>query len=123
MYNINNTGDYPAIDQGLYELTQKSQHRGSFRPQSLRNVALTAPYMHDGSIATLREVIEHYARGGRLIERGPFAGDGRASPLKSGFLRGFETNDAEIEAVIAFLESLTDQTFINNPQLSNPFEN
>jgi cytochrome c peroxidase len=41
------------------------------RPQGLRNVAITTPYMHDGSIATLREVIEHYAHGGRLIETGP----------------------------------------------------
>ncbi|HEY7772017.1 MAG TPA: MbnH family di-heme enzyme [Marinagarivorans sp.] len=122
LYNIDNTGDYPAIDQGLFELTQKKHHRGLFRPQSLRNVALTAPYMHDGSIATLREVIEHYARGGRLIERGPFAGDGKNSPLKSGLIRGFEASEEEMQAVVSFLESLTDYEFINNPAHANPFD-
>lgn len=122
LYNINGTGDYPEIDQGLYELTQKSHHRGLFRPQSLRNVALTAPYMHDGSIETLREVVEHYVGGGRLIESGPFAGDGRLSPLKSGFVRNFNATDEEVDAVVAFMESLTDYEFISDPRFSNPFE-
>lgn len=121
LYNIGGQGDYPEIDQGLYELTQKSEHRGLFRPQSLRNIALTAPYMHDGSIDTLRDVVIHYARGGRLIESGPFAGDGRENPLKSGFVSGFDATDEEIDAVVAFLESLTDYRFISNPKLSNPF--
>ncbi|MEM9103006.1 MAG: MbnH family di-heme enzyme [Pseudomonadota bacterium] len=121
LYNVNGTGDYPSIDQGLFDLTQKSHHRGFFRPQSLRNVAVTAPYMHDGSIETLREVIEHYARGGRLVETGLYAGDGALSPLKSGFIRGFDATDEEIEAVIAFLESLTDHEFLTNPAHSNPF--
>lgn len=78
--------------------------------------------MHDGSIATLREVVEHYAAGGRVIADGSFAGDGRVSPLKSGLVRGFEATDAEIDAVIAFLESMTDPTFVTNPAFSNPFE-
>lgn len=121
LYNIDGNGDYPEIDSGLYDLTQKKYHMGLFRPQSLRNVSLTAPYMHDGSIETLREVIEHYARGGRLIETGPFAGDGRLNPYKSGLVRGFETNDEEVDAVLAFLESLTDTQFIQNPKHSNPF--
>ena len=122
LYNINGSGNYPEIDQGLYNLTQKPQHRGLFRPQSLRNVALTAPFMHDGSIATLREVVQHYARGGRLMETGVFAGDGRTNPLKSGLVRGFDATDEEVDAVVAFLESLTDYEFINNPNLSDPFE-
>ena len=67
LYNVDGQGGYPAHDQGLYELTLNPAHRGLFRPPSLRNVALTAPYMHDGSIATLREVVMHYAAGGRLI--------------------------------------------------------
>lgn len=78
--------------------------------------------MHDGSIETLRGVIEHYARGGRLIESGPNAGDGRLSPLKSGLIVGFDATDEEIEAVIAFLESLTDYEFITDPRFSNPFD-
>ncbi len=122
LYNIGGLGDYPEIDQGLHGLTQKPNHRGLFRPQSLRNVALTAPYMHDGSIATLREVIEHYANGGRVIASGPFAGDGRANPMKSGLIRGFDATDEEVEAVVAFLTALTDYDFINNPKFSNPFD-
>ncbi|MDU0112022.1 hypothetical protein RT723_03185 [Psychrosphaera aquimarina] len=78
--------------------------------------------MHDGSIATLREVIEHYARGGSLTESGINAGDGRLSPLKSGLIQGFDATDEEIDAVIAFLESLTDEEFITSPKFSNPFE-
>ena len=51
------------------ELVHRAEDRGLFRPPSLRNVALTAPYMHDGSLATLRDVLEHYAAGGRLAGR------------------------------------------------------
>ncbi|MEZ4587129.1 MAG: hypothetical protein R2909_12070 [Gemmatimonadales bacterium] len=56
---------------------------GKFKAPSLRNVALTAPYMHDGSIATLDEVLDHYMAGGRTVREGPHAGVGRASPFKS----------------------------------------
>lgn len=122
LYNVDGEGSYPEYDQGLYEVTLDLEHRGLFRPPSLRNVALTAPYMHDGSIATLREVVEHYAAGGRVISDGPFAGDGRISPLKSGLVRGFEATDEEIDAVLAFLESMTDPTFTTNPAHSTPFK-
>ncbi|MEZ4427248.1 MAG: di-heme enzyme [Nannocystaceae bacterium] len=122
LYNVDGEGSYPPNNQGLYEQTQNPDHRGLFRPPSLRNIALTGPYMHDGSVATLREVIEHYAAGGRLIEDGPFAGDGRVSPLKSGLVRGFDATDEEIDAVLAFLESMTDPGFITAPQLANPHE-
>jgi cytochrome c peroxidase len=123
LYNVDGEGSYPARDQGLYDLTLDPNDRGFFRPQSLRNVALTAPYMHDGSIATLREVVkDHYARGGRLIASGPDAGDGRLSPLKSGLVRFFPVTEQEIDDVVSFLDSLTDETFVNNPAFSDPFE-
>lgn len=115
LYNVDGEGSYPEHDQGLFEQTQDPNHRGLFRPPSLRNIAETGPYMHDGSIATLREVVEHYAAGGRLIEDGPFAGDGRTSPLKSGLVRGFEATDEEIDALVAFLESLSDPEFRTAP--------
>jgi len=120
LYNVDGTGGYPPQDQGLYDLTSKPADRGRFRPQSLRNVAVTAPYMHDGSVATLADVVRHYAAGGRLIESGPFAGDGRLSPLKSGLVRGFQITDEEVADVVAFLESLTDQGFLENPAFSDP---
>jgi len=121
LYNIGGDGSYPLGNQGLYELTGDIFDKGMFRPQSLRNVALTAPYMHDGSIATLREVVQHYVNGGRLIESGPYAGDGRRNPFKSGLVRSFAATDDEIDAVVAFLESLSDFTLISNPDLSDPF--
>jgi cytochrome c peroxidase len=121
LYNVDGQGSYPLLNQGIYELTQDPNDRGFFRPQSLRNVAVTAPYMHDGSIATLHDAILHYARGGRLIDSGPHAGDGALNPLKSGLIRGFTATDQEIDDVVAFLESLTDPTFLTNPAFSDPF--
>ncbi|MES1173406.1 MAG: hypothetical protein ABUL62_03680 [Myxococcales bacterium] len=59
LYNVDGAGSYPPQDQGLYELTLNPADRGRFRPPTLRNVALTAPYMHDGSIATLTDVVKH----------------------------------------------------------------
>jgi cytochrome c peroxidase len=122
LYNVDGDGGYPAYDQGLYEVTFDPEHRGFFRPPGLRNVALTAPYMHDGSIATLPEVVEHYAAGGRNVAEGPNAGDGRVNPLKSGLVRPFSATEEEKAAVVAFLEALTDPGFVTNPALSNPFE-
>ncbi|MBX2859161.1 MAG: di-heme enzyme [Cellvibrionaceae bacterium] len=121
LYNIGGDGSYPVQDQGLFDLTSNPSHKGLFRPQGLRNIALTAPYMHDGSIETLREVILHYAGGGRVIEEGVNAGDGRFNPNKSGLIIGFDPTEEEIDAVIAFLESLTDYDFISNPKFSDPF--
>jgi cytochrome c peroxidase len=120
LYNVGGDGSYPAYDQGLYDLTFDPDDRGLFRPPSLRNVALTAPYMHDGSIESLREVVEHYAAGGRVLDSSDYAGDGRTSPLKSGLVRGFRVSEEEIDDVVAFLESLTDSSFINDPRLSDP---
>ncbi len=122
LYNVDGEGSYPDRDQGLFELTLDPADRGRFRPQGLRNVALTAPYMHDGSIATLREVVaDHYARGGRLIESGPDAGDGRLSPLKSGLVRPFPVTDQDVDDMVSFLESLTDEDLLTNPEFSDPF--
>lgn len=122
LYNVGGDGSYPENDQGLYDLSLNPKHKGMFRPQSLRNIALTAPYMHDGSLTDLRQVILHYARGGTLTESGKNAGDGRLNPYKSGLITGFDATDEEIDAVIAFLNALTDQQFITDPRFANPFE-
>ena len=120
LYNLGGDGSYPPHDQGLYDLTLRPGDRGLFRPPSLRNVALTAPYMHDGRLATLKDVLRHYARGGTLTSTGAGAGDGRLSPLKSGLVRGFQATEQELDDVVAFLESLTDPDFINAPAFSEP---
>ena len=78
--------------------------------------------MHDGSIATLSEVLDHYAAGGRTIQSGPNAGVGRDNPNKSGLVHGFPMTATEKQDLLAFLESLTDSAFLRNPALSNPWK-
>ncbi len=84
-----------ASDEGRFEVTHRPEDRRAFRTPSLRNVALTAPYMHDGSLATLREVIEYYDAGGT------------PDPGKDGHVRPLRLSQREKEALLAFLESLT----------------
>ncbi|NVB37490.1 di-heme enzyme [Pseudenhygromyxa sp. WMMC2535] len=123
LYNIDGEGGYPEGNRGIYEFTFEDSDMGRFRPPSLRNVALTAPYMHDGSVATLEDVIEIYAAGGRVIPEGEAnAGDGRENPNKSGFVSGFQATDEQKADLIAFLESLTDEDFVTDPRLSDPFQ-
>jgi cytochrome c peroxidase len=78
-----NTGvsSYLPPNRGLYERTERSEDVGKFRVPTLRNIALTAPYMHDGSLATLDEVLDHYAAGGKTDH-----------PNKSRILRPFRLN-------------------------------
>jgi cytochrome c peroxidase len=122
LYNLDEQGGYPPGNEGLFDTTGDPTDKGRFKPPSLRNIALTAPYMHDGSIATLEEVIDHYARGGRLIESGPYAGDGRDNPNKSALLNGFAITEQEKQDLIAFLRALTDEELLTNPAYSDPFE-
>ena len=122
LYNIDGEGSYPPQNTGINEITHKPEDMGRFKAPSLRNIALTAPYMHDGSIATLREAIAHYRAGGRTITAGEYAGVGSANPYKSGFIKGFEITESEIDDLIAFLESLTDEEFISNPDYSDPHD-
>ncbi len=120
LYNVDGMGSYPANNTGVFEITGEAGDMGRFRAPSLRNVELTGPYMHDGSMETLEEVLDSYARGGRLIEDGPYAGDGAESPLKSGLVAGFSLTDAEKSDLIAFLFSLTDEDFVTDPAFADP---
>jgi len=121
LYNTDGVGGYPENNQGLYDFTGDTADIGRFRAPSLRNIELTAPYMHDGSILTLEAVIEHYAAGGRTITEGEYAGDGSASPTKDGFMVGFVLSEQETSDLIAFLLALTDTDFIENPVFSDPW--
>lgn len=121
LYNLDGSGAYPPSNTGVKEITNDPSDMGRFRAPTLRNIALTAPYMHDGSIASLSEVIDHYAAGGRTLSSGPYAGIGSENPLKSSFVKGFSITEREKQDLIAFLESLTDETFIHNPRLSDPY--
>ncbi|MEJ7731553.1 MAG: MbnH family di-heme enzyme [Polyangiaceae bacterium] len=122
LYNIDGMGAYPAPNTGIHALTQKPEDMGKFRAPTLRNIAVTAPYMHDGSAATLDDVLEHYAAAGRTIESGPNAGDGSENPYKSDFLVGFELTAEERADLHAFFESLTDEAFLSDPQHADPWQ-
>lgn len=120
LYNIDGSGGYPSDNTGLHDLTGDRWDMGRFKAPTLRNIAVTAPYMHDGSIASLPEVLDHYARGGRRIEDGEFAGDGSRNPYKSIFIKGFELNAQERADVLAFLDSLTDPMVLADERFADP---
>jgi cytochrome c peroxidase len=122
LYNVPGEFSYPAPNFGLYQFTGRRADVGKFKAPTLRNIALTAPYMHDGSIATLEEVIDHYAAGGRTITQGPWPGIGRDNPARDKFVHGFSLTPRNRADLVAFLRSLSDETFIHNPAFSNPWQ-
>jgi cytochrome c peroxidase len=121
LYNSGNSNRYLGADNGLAAFTGKTGDDGKFKTPSLRNVALTAPYMHDGSVNTLDEVIDIYARGGRNITTGPLAGDGYLNSNKTRLLKGFTITPEEKKQLLVFLYALTDSSIQVNPSFKNPF--
>ena len=121
LYNIDGAGAYPWPNTGLFATTQLPSDMGRFKVPSLRNIDVTYPYMHDGSVATLDDAITHYAEGGRTITVGANSGVGRANPFKSALVGGFQLSSSERTDLLAFLRSLTDSTFLTNPAFSNPW--
>ena len=119
LYNVAQTqgiSGYPADDIGLGEISTLAKDNGRFRAPTLRNINQSAPYMHDGSVATLSDVIDIYAAGGRNIIDGKYQGDGRANQLKSPFIKGFELSVEEKQDLLAFLDTLTDQAFLTSSE-------
>jgi cytochrome c peroxidase len=110
LYNVDGRGSYPDTDRGLFDLTKRPSDMGRFRAPTLRNIAVTAPYMHDGSVPTLDAAVLHYASGGK------------ASPLRSDRVRGFRLSPGERADLIAFLHTLTDEKFLTNPAFASPVE-
>ena len=92
---IDSVGEETPPDTGLYEITQNPNDRWKYKTPSLRNVSLTSPYMHNGSLSTLADVIEFYDKGGVKNS----LQDPRIKPLK--------LSDSEKDELVAFLESLT----------------
>jgi len=121
LYNLKGKFSYPQPNLGLYLFTNQEEDIGKFKAPTLRNIAVTAPYMHDGSIKTLEEVVDHYRAGGRTIKTGPNAGVGSENPNKSEFVKPFDMAAQEKAGLIAFLKSLTDETVMTDPRLSNPW--
>ncbi len=98
----NNGTQIVYADSGRARITMKQIDNGKFKVPTLRNVAVTAPYMYNGNISTLDEVIDHYAHGGKK------------HPNQSKLIVGFSLDSLQKDALKAFLYSLTDSTFINN---------
>lgn len=104
-YAFENNGlykDYP--DPGRFRLTGDEADRALFKVPTLRNVGVTAPYMHDGSLPTLEAVVEHYNSGGK------------DHPHKSQLIKHLNLTTKEKTDLIAFLKALTDDDFLNNPK-------
>jgi cytochrome c peroxidase len=103
-YKFENNGLYESYeDPGRYRLTLNEADRALFKIPSLRNVEKTAPYMIDGSVSTLEEVIEHYNSGGKN------------HPHKSPLVRPLNLTSSEKASLVAFLKTLTDDEFLQNP--------
>ncbi len=127
--------DEEYADNGVGELER--DRNGMFKVPSLRNIALTAPYMHDGRFATLEEVVEHYNSGVQAhpnldwsLRNGnnfffpgdivfPFVEPGASSDIDEPVRRNF--TEVEKRALVAFLRALTDEEFITDPKFSDPF--
>ena len=110
LYDLPGPVPYPADNAGKYLHTGDLEDAGQFRIPSLRNVAVTAPYMHDGSIAALGEVLDHYVAGGRA-----------PNPRQSESIRPLSLRDDERRDLIAFLQSLTDEALMRDPRWSDPW--
>jgi cytochrome c peroxidase len=110
----NNGLDSVFIDFGSYNVTKDPNDIGKFKTPTLRNVEFSAPYMHDGRFATLEEVIDFYSHG---VKFSPTI-DPLMKQVDQG---GMQFTQEEKESLIAFLKTLTDTTFVNNPEFSNPF--
>ncbi len=98
--------DRRSSELGRFAISRSMEDLGSFKTPTLRNIALTAPYMHDGSLATLREVIVHYNNGGITKETDP------VNDFLSSGIRPLNLTDQEIDDLVAFMEALTSHRFL-----------
>ncbi len=109
---LTNNGLYKTyLDTGRMRLTEKEVDRGIFKVPTLRNIELTAPYMHDGNFSSLQEVIQNYKSGGK------------GNKNQSEIIQPFELNKKQETDLINFLKSLTDYEFISNPDFNVDSDN
>jgi len=112
LYDEDGRGAYPVPNTGVHRHSGRREDMGKFRAPTLRNIALTAPYMHDGSIPTLEAVIDHYAAGGRAQFFGPDGQSAEKNPVIDPLMAGFRLTTVERQQLVAFLGALTDDAFI-----------
>lgn len=107
------------VDKGLGEFTGNPSDNGKFRAPTLRNIAMSAPYMHDGRFQTLEEVMAQYNDNGTgFVNEDPFVQQ-IGFPVQGHYPGLTPSQTADI---IAFLHTLTDTAFVNNPDVQNPFQ-
>lgn len=92
---------------------------GIFKVTNLRNIAITSPYIHDGRFKTLEEVIEHY---NEHIVEGPFTSP-KVRQNNHPTVKGLSLTKNEVQDIVAFLKSLTDEAFVKDIRFSDPFKN
>ena len=122
-FSFRNNGLIPAKinDQGRYAITLNEADRLKFKVPSLRNVGLTAPYMHDGRFTTLEEVLNHYANDQSGSKDSIFVSPTLDPLLQvAGQKRGIKLSATEKQSIIAFLRTLNDEQFINDKRFSDP---
>lgn len=109
---IENAQDYK--DNGYGNITGNIKDNGKFKIPSLRNITLTAPYMHDGRFKTLEEAIDFYSEGVNQCVN-------IDSKMQYAHQHGVKLKPIQKKQLLAFLKTLTDSVFINNPAFTNPF--
>lgn len=107
-------------DKGLGGVTGNRFHNGKFRTPTLRNIAFSAPYMHDGRFQTLEECVAQYADNGFGVENEDIFISQMGFPIGNGKYSGL--NAYQQRALVKFLHALTDTVAINNPDFQNPFK-
>ncbi len=107
-----NAADY--ADKGRGAATGRAADNGKFKVPSLRNVAITGPYMHDGRFKTLEEVLDFYSEGVK-------AGVNTDAKMHNARTGGMHLTTLDKQKIIAFLNTMTDASFIHNPEFANPF--
>jgi len=118
---FNNGLENPYVDKGVGGITGRAQDEGLFKVPSLRNIALTGPYMHDGRFATLEEVVEHYNSG--VVDHPNLSPQLRNPPgaPNPGQPRRLNLTAGQKAALVAFLRTLTDTSVPVDPKYSDPF--
>jgi cytochrome c peroxidase len=106
LYDVDGAGGYPASDHGLVEISGKPADEGAIRTPSLRNVALTGPWMHDGSVISLEDAIRRHFDG--------------SSKLRDARLKQKRPDDKRLADLVSFLQSLSDAGFVTDPALALP---
>lgn len=112
--------DVNYSDNGIGTITGDPLDNGKFKVPTLRNIEVTAPYMHDGRFTTLEEVIEHYNSG---LQAHPYLDDRLTiEGLTGGTPKQYNMTTYQKQSLVAFLKTLTDQSFLHDVRFSDPFK-